>query len=140
MIFPLKSITFCPCAYIMSASCNKTVSTMEESGTAYVSCWTCTNNVERMDSVSGSWIENLLPFPCSEVMEISPPSDSILLLTTSNPTPRPDTSDISSVVLKPGDKMSRDISSSERLLDASSRSEEHTSELQSRGHLVCRLL
>src|SRR5207253_11339228 len=42
---------------------------------------------------------------------------------------------------QPGDAVVRDHRSrADRLLEAARRSEEHTSELQSRGHLVCRLL
>src|SRR5207253_11244187 len=41
-----------------------------------------------------------------------------------------------------GERLTGDLrwESDEPFSDASSRSEEHTSELQSRGHLVCRLL
>ena len=43
-------------------------------------------------SVSGSLIINALPSPSFVLTSISPPSDSIFVLTTSRPTPLPDTS------------------------------------------------
>src|SRR5437870_9396324 len=42
--------------------------------------------------------------------------------------------------LVPEDMADRVVSITERALTTTVRSEEHTSELQSRGHLVCRLL
>src|SRR2546422_8097777 len=67
-------------------------------------------------SVTGSRITNDVPLPSTVRISIEPPSARMRVTATSIPTPRPDT------------------------LVTASRSEEHTSELQSRLHLVCRLL
>ena len=44
------------------------------------------------------------PFPSTESTDTFPPNVSIVLLTTSKPTPRPDTLEIASAVEKPDSK------------------------------------
>ncbi|MNN73539.1 hypothetical protein D3C81_1896640 [compost metagenome] len=56
---------------------------------------------EMIDKVSGSCTENLVPLPGLDSTATTPPRDSILVLTTSRPTPRPEMSEILSAVLKP---------------------------------------
>ena len=56
-------------------------------------------------SVSGILIVKLVPRPRSEAMSTAPPMSSMLVLTTSMPTPRPDTEVIAFAVEKPGWKM-----------------------------------
>ena len=56
--------------------------------------------------VRGSEIENVVPRPGVEAIEILPPSAVMALRTTSIPTPRPDRLDTLSLVEKPGRKRS----------------------------------
>src|SRR5690625_5386042 len=93
-----------------------------------------------MASVRGTLIFNRVPSPSFESISTVPLSWAILVFTTSMPTPRPETSEISFLVEKPGAKIKPKASVSDSRSALSARSEEHTSELQSRGHLVCRLL
>lgn len=59
-----------------------------------------------MDKVNGSCMENMDPCPTFESMDTDPPNDSIVFLTTSRPTPRPETSEILSAVENPEAKIS----------------------------------
>ena len=56
-------------------------------------------------SVSGILMVKVVPWPCSEWMSTVPPISSILVLTTSMPTPRPDTAVTACAVENPGWKM-----------------------------------
>ena len=58
-----------------------------------------------MASVSGTRMLSRLPRPGSESISTVPLSWPMRVLTTSMPTPRPDTSDISSLVEKPAAKI-----------------------------------
>ena len=60
------------------------------SGIAYFSSPTITSNACIIASVSGNLIINAEPLSFSVLTSTVPLSDSILVLTTSNPTPRPD--------------------------------------------------
>ena len=55
-----------------------------------------------MAKVRGSLILIVVPLPGKDSISISPPNLSRLVLTTSMPTPRPDTSVIFSAIEKPG--------------------------------------
>ena len=66
-----------------------------------------------MASVSGSLMRKRLPRPGSESISTLPPSRSRLVLTTSMPTPRPETSETFSAVERPGRKMSAALSLSD---------------------------
>ncbi|MNM83369.1 hypothetical protein D3C81_954290 [compost metagenome] len=55
--------------------------------------------------VSGTLMTIFEPWPLAEKMLIEPLSWEILVFTTSMPTPRPDTSEISVLVEKPGAKI-----------------------------------
>ena len=57
-----------------------------------------------MDKVSGNCTEKIEPFPNSESIEIEPPNELIVLVTTSKPTPRPETSETFSAVENPEQK------------------------------------
>ena len=74
---------------------------MEDSGTAYFSYPTSTKSTVIMDKVNGNCMEKVEPAPSSEEMLILPPKDSIVFLTTSKPTPRPEISEICYAVEKP---------------------------------------
>ena len=74
-------------------------------GTANGCSPTRTTSTGRIASVSGSEIEMRVPAPGSELISIRPFSFWMLLLTTSMPTPRPETLDTSSLVEKPGMKI-----------------------------------
>ena len=56
-------------------------------------------------SVSGILRVKVVPRPASEAMSIVPPINSMLALTTSMPTPRPDSAVTAFAVEKPGWKM-----------------------------------
>ena len=60
---------------------------------------------EIIDKVKGNWIINCVPTFSFELTETVPPNDSIVLLTTSSPTPRPDISETFSAVEKPLDRI-----------------------------------
>ena len=64
-----------------------------------------TMSAATMASVSGILMVNVVPRPCSERMSTVPPISSIFVLTTSMPTPRPDTEVTLAAVEKPGWKM-----------------------------------
>ena len=53
-----------------------------------------------IDNVKGNWIEKIEPTFSVESIEILPPSDSMVVFTTSRPTPRPEISEIVSAVEK----------------------------------------
>ena len=55
-----------------------------------------------MASVSGRLILNTLPAPCSERISTAPRRRSMFFLTTSMPTPRPETSVTTLAVENPG--------------------------------------
>ncbi|OPZ24954.1 MAG: hypothetical protein BWZ01_02710 [Deltaproteobacteria bacterium ADurb.BinA179] len=56
--------------------------------------------------VKGSFRVIVVPLPRTEAISTVPPKDSMLLVTTSMPTPLPDTLDIDFAVEKPGVSMS----------------------------------
>ena len=58
-----------------------------------------------MASVSGILIEKVEPLPATDFRSTDPPISSMLLRTTSMPTPRPDTFVTFSAVEKPAAKM-----------------------------------
>ena len=60
----------------------------------------------RMASVSGSRTVVRVPTPATDSISIRPPRAATFFLTTSMPTPRPETSVTSAAVEKPGSKMS----------------------------------
>ncbi|MMZ61377.1 hypothetical protein D1872_235240 [compost metagenome] len=95
-------IILLPCTFRIRLRLIIAVSRIEESGMAYFSEPICTIMAAIIDKVSGSCTEKLVPFPGVENIVTLPPSDVILDLTTSSPTPRPDTSEMTSAVLKPG--------------------------------------
>ena len=66
-----------------------------------------------MASVSGILTVKLVPSPLVEVTSTVPPICSILVRTTSMPTPRPDTLVTLAAVEKPGAKMKRWICASD---------------------------
>src|SRR5690625_2858756 len=68
---------------------------------AYFSCPNSTSKTEIIDNVNGNWIENTEPFSYVESIEMLPPNISIVVLTTSKPTPLPETSETSFDVEKP---------------------------------------
>ena len=65
-----------------------------------------------MARVRGSFMAKLVPWPFSEVIRSIPPRDSTLVLTTSSPTPRPETPLTSVADVNPGLERKRKISSS----------------------------
>jgi hypothetical protein len=71
----------------------------------------------RIASVSGSEIRIVVPKPFAERMSMVPPIAVMLRLTTSMPTPRPETSVTVSAVEKPGAKISCQTSASGMLSD-----------------------
>ena len=96
----------------MSSRVRVRVSTIAVSGTTRVSSSTLTTMPSSTASVSGSEIEKVVPLPGVVVIVIRPPSEAIAVLTTSMPTPRPDRSETSAAVEKPGRKISLSISPS----------------------------
>lgn len=72
-----------------------------------------------MASVSGSLISMVVPLPSRESIWITPFSCAMRVFTTSMPTPRPETSEISVLVEKPAAKMSSKHSRSESRAAAS---------------------
>ena len=70
----------------------------------------------RIASVSGSEIRIVVPKPSAERMSTVPPSAVMLRLTTSMPTPRPETSVTMSAVEKPGAKISCQTSASRHVV------------------------
>ena len=58
-----------------------------------------------IDNVNGNCIENRDPFPSTESTDTSPPKISIVFLTTSRPTPRPETLEMVSAVENPDAKI-----------------------------------
>ena len=73
---------------------------------------TPTMSAETIARVSGILMRKRLPWPNTLCSSIRPPICSMLVLTTSMPTPRPDTEVTAAAVEKPGWKMKRRISSS----------------------------
>src|SRR5690625_7535950 len=67
-----------------------------------------------MASVRGTLIFNRVPSPSFESISTVPLSWAILVFTTSMPTPRPETSEISFLVEKPGAKIKPKASVSDR--------------------------
>ena len=74
-----------------------------------------------MASVSGREITKREPLPGSEWISILPLSFSMLVLTTSMPTPRPERSDTASLVENPGSRISARLARSSRLAASSAR-------------------
>ncbi len=62
-------------------------------------------SAETMARVSGIFMVNSVPAPGSLDRSMVPPMRSMLVLTTSMPTPRPDTAVTAAAVEKPGRKM-----------------------------------
>ncbi len=83
----------------------RTSSTTESCGIAKRSPAASTISAETMASVSGILMVTLEPSPATDLMSMVPPIWSILVRTTSMPTPRPDTEVICAAVEKPGAKM-----------------------------------
>src|SRR3546814_19106460 len=68
---------------------------------------TATDMPSRIASVSGRRIVTRVPAPSRDASSTLPPSAWMFFLTTSMPTPRPDTSVTCAAVEKPGAKISR---------------------------------
>ena len=66
-----------------------------------------TISAETMASVSGILMVKVVPWPATLFRSIVPPIFSILVFTTSMPTPRPDTAVTTAAVEKPARKMKR---------------------------------
>ena len=84
------------------------------SGIEYSSSATRTSSAWMIASVSGSFIVNFVPSPCTESTSKTPLRRRMFFFTTSMPTPRPETSVTWSAVEKPGVKISSMISRSLR--------------------------
>ncbi len=98
----------------------RTSSTTESCGMAKRSPPDSTISAEMMASVSGILMVKLKPRPCTECTSMLPPIWSMLLRTTSMPTPRPDTLVIFWAVEKPGVKMNFWICGSDILSSSAS--------------------
>jgi hypothetical protein len=83
----------------------RSVSTTPVSGRAQTRAPDLTSRAPMMASVSGSDSETRVPWPGVLVTSTQPPRCSMLLRTTSMPTPRPETSVTTLAVEKPGMKM-----------------------------------
>ncbi len=99
---PLKFMTSFECTYLISVLKTSSIVWILPKGIAYFSGPSSTISAWIIARVSGRRIIKLLPSPSFVFASISPPSASILVLTTSSPTPRPDTSDMISAVEKLG--------------------------------------
>ncbi len=99
---------------ICSASLfSRTTSTTFTCGIAKRSCATETISDGMIASVSGRWMTSVVPSPIAVSTSIWPPRFWMFVRTTSMPTPRPEKSEISSTVDRPGWKISRIASFSE---------------------------
>ena len=90
----------------------RTSSTTPICGMAKRSPPASTISAETMASVSGILMMKVVPWPSRERMSMVPPMRSMLVFTTSIPTPRPETAVTAAAVEKPGRKMKRWMSRS----------------------------
>ena len=97
-----RLITSLFCTYFTSSSAISSIVSILPSGIAYFSLPTSTISVWIIARVSGRRIIKLLPSPSVVRISMLPPNASILVFTTSSPTPRPETSEITSAVEKLG--------------------------------------
>jgi len=95
-----------PAARETIASVGRSDSTMERLGMMYFSDPHITSMPSMMARVSGSTSRNVEPCPCTDETLTRPRMPSMLRLTTSMPTPRPEISVTRAAVEKPGRKIS----------------------------------
>ena len=105
----IRSITLleAPPAVLLPARCARTSSTTLICGMAKRSPTACTISAETMARVSGILMMKVVPWPATLFRSMVPPIFSMLVFTTSMPTPRPDTAVTTAAVENPARKMKR---------------------------------